>query len=203
MVKGRARALFNAAGWLLWGAAFALSTAGCERDPADPPRTIRVAVSTDAADKFDRFKILVTRSSEVKFNRTYDRAMIDELPDSLLLTNATPADDKGNYITTPIEVRITAISAGSEGGEGGGGAGGSSGADDEVLIERSHRLSFVLTYPVLLRVPLCDACIGVFCGVNETCIDGACVDNWMALSALVKDDGSQPLEGPECPAEAP
>jgi hypothetical protein len=159
---------------------------GCQAETSIPERTIRVAVSTDVPDAFDTLRITVARGGAIKFNESYDRATIDALPDSLLLRNGMPFDDQGHEIITPIQVRVAGLS--SEG---------------PLVIERSAELIFVIDRPVLLRMPLCEDCLGVLCGEGQTCVLSKCVDESVDAASLPGDDGTESLESIECPSASP
>lgn len=164
---------------------------GCETTTPIPEQTIRVAVWTDAPDAFDQLRITVSRGGTIKFNKTYDQATIDALPDSLLLKNAMAVDDKGHDIFTPVHVRVAGLLSESV---------TDSGPPPAPVIERSAIFAFVIDRPVLLRMPLCGACIGVQCDAGQTCVLGDCMDESVVADSLPGDDGSEPLEGVECPS---
>ena len=155
---------------------------GCRTETASPERTIRVAVSTDAPDAFETLRITVFRGNDLKFNKTYGRATIDALPDSLLLKNAMPFTDQGHEIYTPIRVIVQGLSA-----------------EGDPVVQRSSELAFVIKTPVLLRMPLCKECFGAMCEPGESCVLGNCVRENLDADSLPEDDGSQSLEGIECP----
>jgi hypothetical protein len=163
---------------------------GCSPETSIPERTIRVAVSTNAPDAFDELTITVERGGTIKFNQTYGQTTIDALPDSLLLRNAMAFDDMGHEISIPVRVRVAGDLSDSQ---------TDSGIPPPPVIERSARFAFVIDRPVLLAMPLCQKCVGVVCGTDETCVLGKCQNDTVDASALPVDDGSQPLEGIECP----
>lgn len=165
-------------------------TGGCNKDHHIPARTIRVAIYTDAPEDFDWLHIVVSRGGVPKFDEMYERETIDSLPDSLLLENEMPTDDKGNYIYTPVRIVVQGL------------ASEPTPSDPNAMslaIERSAELPFVLDHPVLLRMPLCASCFNYPCGEGTTCVAGACMDERVDPASLPEDDGSEPLVGPECP----
>lgn len=148
------------------------------------PRTIRVAVSTDLAvpDEVDGLTISVARGGSEVFARSYDRAAVEALPDSLLLDNARRNDDTGDPILTPILVRVAATLGGEE------------------VVVRSAEIVFQNDEAKVLRLPLCSACVGVPCEAGETCRRGDCVDEGVDVDSLPADGEGVELAA-ECAAE--
>ncbi len=146
--------------------------------------TIRVVVSTDldVPTTIDNLVISGARGGNVTFTNRYDESHVEALPDSLLLHNGQPRDDQGNEIFTPVRIVVEGYLV------------------DALVIRRSAELTFVTDRPVVLYMPLCASCIPQDCDAEETCKSGECVPEGVSIDALPKDDGTQPAEGPECPA---
>ncbi len=153
-----------------------------EEEPLPP--TLRVAVSTDLEipAALDGVRITVARGGTEVFAKSYGGAIVEGLPDSLLLENDQRLDDQGNPILTPITVRVSGSLQGEE------------------LLARSATLVFQNDEAKLLRLPLCEACIGVSCEAGQTCIRGACVAEGVDIDTLPADGEGVRLEG-ECAAD--
>jgi hypothetical protein len=158
-------------------------TAGCGGSSV-VENTLRVVVSTDldVPTTIDNLVIRGSRGSNIVFTNEYDEPYLQNLPDSLLLHNGQMFDDQGHEITIPVRIVV-------DGRLG-----------DTSVVSRSAELSFVTDRPRVLHMPLCASCVTEDCGSGETCRGGECLPEGVTIEGLPVDDGSQPAEGPECPA---
>lgn len=176
-LRGALKALLRAA---------LVASVGCsgETEVEPLPRTLRVAVSTDLEipAALDGVRITVARGGTEVFAKSYGGAIVQGLPDSLLLENDQRLDDQGNPILTPITIVVT--------GQLG----------PEALVVRSATLVFQNDEAKLLRLPLCSACVDFPCEAGKTCVRGACVAEDVDIDTLPADGEGVRLEG-ECAAE--
>lgn len=156
---------------------------GCGEDPA-APKTIRVAMSSDAPTprRFDGLLVKVSRDGVGVLSKEYDYAGVAALPETLLLTEADSLTEE--QLRQAIRITIEGQLHG------------------ETTISRSASLTFA-DHAVLLRMPLCNACLDVVCDSGQTCKSGACVAESIDAASLPTDDGAQALEDPECPEKQP
>lgn len=156
---------------------------GCGEDPA-AAKSILVAMSTDAPTprRFDGLLVKVSRDGVGVLSKEYDYTGVAALPDTLLLTEADSLTEE--QLRQSIRITIEGQLHG------------------ETTITRSASLTFA-DRAVLLRMPLCNACLDVVCGSGETCKSGACVAESIDSASLPADDGAQALEDPECPGKGP
>jgi hypothetical protein len=168
----------------------------CGDEGSTYQNSIRVAVSTnlDVPAQMDGLHIVVKRDNNTSFDQTYNLDATDAdagpavtLPDTLLLHNAEPRFDTGEFKVSHITVGVTGT------------------LDDSPRIVRWAVLNSRTDRPVLLHMRLCADCFGV---VNCDCATGEC-DSCRAsatcdsaevsIDSLPEDDGTQSLEGAECP----
>ena len=156
---------------------------GCGEDPA-AAKSILVAMSTDVPTprRFDGLLVKVSRDGVGVLSKEYDYAGVAALPDTLPLTEADSLTEE--QLRQSIRITIEGQLHG------------------ETTITRSASLTFA-DRAVLLRMPLCNACLDVVCGSGETCKSGACVAETIDAANLPTDDGAQALEDPECPGKGP
>jgi hypothetical protein len=156
---------------------------GCGEDPA-APRSIQVAISTDVSTprRFDGLQVKVSRDGVGVLSNQYDYEGVSGLPDTLLLTEADALTEE--QLRQSIRITVEGQLHG------------------ETTISRSASLNFA-DRAVLLRMPLCNACLGVVCDSGQTCKSGVCVAESIDSASLPTDDGAQALEDPECPGKGP
>lgn len=153
---------------------------GCE----EPPGVIRVAISTDAPTPvtFEEITITGRRTNKTEFSEELEYDAVTALPGTYLLSEKELF--QGESSDDPITVLVEAKK------------------DDQTVLSRSAILRFS-PRSVVLRMPLCKACLDKECPLGQTCKKGQCTDAAVDEASLPEDTGTVALEDPECPDPAP
>jgi formylglycine-generating enzyme len=158
----------------------ALLSSGCEDLAGD----IRVAISTDAPTPvtFDSLTLTVRRTNKTEFSKDFDYEAVTKLPSDYVLHEKElyEGEDREDPMTVTVEGK----------------------KDGKTVVARSAVLRFS-ERSVVLRMPLCKACLDTECPLGQTCKKGQCADPTVDEASLPEDTGSVALVDPECPDPAP
>ena len=169
--------MVSALRWM--AAALVLLAAGCSQQPDDSDY-LRVVVDIDSKlvvpEDIDSFVIEVDRGSARVFEHSYDRSVLEKLPDSLVIENPHPSNDspeKQLYTVEPLYLRLVGYQGSTP------------------RLWRAARVRFNAGQ-LQIGLPMCKDCLDSKCTDGTTCRHGTC-EKWDETPSADSEPFGDPL----------